>query len=114
MKKRIPSVNELIKREIGQLLLREIEFPVDLLVTVTRVETSPDLRESRVFISVIPEKKEEEIIIFLTKKIYFLQQKINKRLRMKPIPKITFLTEEKTKEAARIEEILEDLKKENE
>ena len=109
--KRILRVNELIKKEVSQLLLKEIEFPKDILVTVTRVETMPDLRESRIFISVFPEKKDIKISDFLNRKIYFLQQKINKRLKMRPIPKIKFLEEKKTAEAGRIEEILEKLKK---
>ena len=112
MSKRIQRVNQLIKKELGQILLREVEFPADTLVTVTRVETSPDLREGKIFISVIPEVKTTRIIDFLNRKIYFLQQKLNKRLKMKFIPKIEFREEKETREAGRIEEILEKLKKE--
>ena len=78
MGKRIQRVNQLIKKELGQILLREIEFPADTLVTVTRVETSPDLREGKIFISVIPEIKTTRIIDFLNRKIYFLQQNLIK------------------------------------
>ncbi len=39
MSKRIPQVNQLIKKELSQIILREIEFPVGVLVTLTRVET---------------------------------------------------------------------------
>jgi len=112
MSKRIQRVNQLIKKELSQLLLREVEFPTDTLVTVTRVETSPDLKESRIFISVMPEAKTAKIIDFLNRKIYFLQQKINKRLKMKPLPKLKILEERKTKEAGRVEEILEKIKEE--
>jgi ribosome-binding factor A len=109
--KRIKRVNQLIKCEISQILLREIDYPKDILVTVTRAETSPDLRESRVFISIMPEENGKKIIQFLNRRIYCLQQKINKKLKMKPVPKITFCEEKKTKEAARIEKILDELKK---
>ena len=112
MSNRILRINQLLKIEVSQLILREIEFPKEVLVTVTRVETSPDLREAKVFISVMSEKNENEILDFLNKRVYFFQQKINKRLKMKFIPKIRFFKEEKTKTAARIEEILEKLKKE--
>ncbi len=112
MSKRIQRVNSLIKREISQVLLREMEFPSGVLVTVTRVETSPGLKESDVWISVFPGEETIKIIDVLNKRIYFLQQKINQRLRMRPIPKISFLREDKTGEADRIEELLEKLKKE--
>ena len=49
---------------------------------------------------------------FLKKKTSFLQRKINKALRMRPLPRLHFLTEKETQKAGRIEEILEQLKKE--
>jgi len=110
MSKRIQRVNALIKRELSQLLLKEIEFSQDVLVTITRVETSPNLIESNVWISVLPEEKLKRILEILNKNIYFLQQKLNQRLKMRPLPKIKFLGERKTSEASRIEEILEKLK----
>lgn len=112
MSKRIPRVNQLLKKELGELILKEIDFPKDVLVTITRVETVPNLKESRIFISVFPENKEQEIIAFLNKKIYFLQQKINRRLKMRPLPRLVFVLEEMTVEAGKIEELLEKLKKE--
>lgn len=117
--KRIQKINSLIKKEISQLILKEIEFPKDVLVTVTRVQTSPDLKESRVFISMMSisrrntESSNEgiKILALLNRQIYILQQKINRRLRMRPIPKILFLEEKMTAQAGKIEEILEKLKK---
>ena len=112
MSKRIQQVNQLIKKELSQILLKEIEFPQDVLVTVTRVETLSNLIESKVWVSVFPEEKFNIILEILNKNIYFLQQKLNKRLKMRPIPRIKFFQERKTAEAGKIEEILEELKKE--
>lgn len=111
MSKRIPQVNQLIREELSQIILREIDFPVGVLVTLTRVETSPDLEMARVYISALPEKEEEKSIKILNKNIYQLQQKINKRLKMRPIPRICFVKEKETAEAGKIEGILEKLKK---
>jgi len=104
--KRIQRVNQLIKREISQIILREIEFPSNVLVTVTRVETSSDLLDSNVFVSVLPEKDLSKIVGFLNRRINFLQSQINQLLRMKPLPRLKFLEEKETAEAGRIEEIL--------
>jgi ribosome-binding factor A len=112
MSKRISRLNELIKEELGKILLKEEDFPKGVLVTITRVETLPNLSEAKVWISVFPEDKTEKIIGELNRKIYFFQQKINKIFKMRIVPKIRFLVEGKTREAARIEEILENLKKE--
>lgn len=111
MSKRIQRLNQLIKKEVAQLILREIEFPKDVLVTITRAEVIPDLRESKVYVSVMPEKNEGQVLALLNRKVFLLQKKIDKRLKMRPVPKIEFFKEERTKEAARIEEILEELKK---
>jgi len=112
MLKRIQQINQLLKRELSQIILKEIEFPLGVLVTITRAEASANLFKSRIFISVIPEEKSSEIFKILNSRIYNLQQKINKRFRMRPVPQIIFMEEKKTKEAGRIEELLEKLKKE--
>lgn len=113
MTKRIEQVDLLIKKELSKIILKEVDFPNDVLVTITRVETTGNLIESRVFVSVLPEKKLEEVFKILDKNIYILQQAVNRRLIMRPMPKIIFIKEEKTKEAGRIEELLEQLKKDN-
>jgi len=109
---RIQRINQLIKKELSQIILKEIEFPQGVLVTVTRVETVSDLKESNIWISALPEEKLKRVLEILNKNIYFLQQKLNKRLKMRPLPRIKFLEERKTREAGQVEEILEELKKE--
>ena len=111
MSKRIQRLNQLIKREVAQLILREVEFPRDILVTVTGAEVTPDLRESKVYVSAMPEENEEQVLALLNRKVFLLQKKIDKRLKMRPVPKISFWKEKRTAEAGRIEEILEKLKK---
>ncbi|OIO46533.1 MAG: ribosome-binding factor A [Parcubacteria group bacterium CG1_02_39_15] len=113
MSKRIPRVNQLIKKELSQIVLKEIEFPKGVLVTVTRVEASLDLNQAKVFISSLPESHTERVLSILNRQIYFIQQKLNKRLKMKFIPKIEFREEKKTREAGEVEGILERLKKDS-
>ena len=112
MTKRLQRVNQLITKELSQIILREIEFPAGVLVTITRVESAANLIQAKVFISVMPEEKTSGVLRILKQKIFELQQKINKRLKMRPVPKIRFFEEKTTKEAGRIEAILEELKKE--
>ncbi len=112
--KRILKFNELLKKELGQLLLKKVEFPSDVLVTITRVNTSPNLREAIVSISSMPDSKSKMVQKILSYRIYDLQQEINKKLRMRPIPKIIFREEEKVEQAARVEELLQKINKEEE
>lgn len=110
MSERTKKVNELIKREVSQLFLRELDFPRDILVTITRVETAANLIQSKVYVSIMPEEKSLMVLRILKNRIYDIQQKINKRLAMRPVPRIKFMEEKKTKSAERIEELLEKIK----
>ncbi len=114
MSRRIQRINQLVRKEMSKILLKEIEVPEGTLATVTRAEITPDLREGKVFVSVLPEKNKDKVIERLNRNIYFLQQKINKRLKMNPVPKLRFVEDKTMSQAGRIEEILAELKKEKE
>lgn len=101
---RIQRVNQLIKKELSQILLREFNPPEEILVTVTRVETSADLAQAKIYISIIPSPF--QVIKILNSKASSYQHQLNKRLKMKKIPKIKFVEEKQTAQAAKIEEIL--------
>jgi len=109
-KNRIPQVNKLIRRELSKIILKEVEFPKDTLVTITRVQTSSNLIQAKVYISVMPENQASRILQILNQQIFNLQQIINKRLRMRPIPKIKFVEEKETRKAEEIEKLLEEIK----
>lgn len=108
---RVLKVNEVIKRELSQILLKEADFSKNILATITRVDTSPNLIQSKVYVSVIPETESAGVLRALQKQVYFIQQKLNKLLKMRPTPKIIFLPEKETGKAAKVEEVLEQLKK---
>lgn len=94
-------------------MLREVQFPEGALVTLTRVDTFPNLIETKVYVSVLPDDKAEEVLKILKSQVYFLQQKLNSRLKMRPIPKIQFVEETTTREAGRVEELLGKIRKNN-
>jgi ribosome-binding factor A len=110
MSQRIQRVNELIKQQISQLLLKEIDFG-DILVTVTDVDTSADLRQAKVKIIILPNEKSEEVLKIIKRKIFYLQQILNKKLNFKTVPKIIFEIDRTEEKAQRIEELLNKIKK---
>ncbi len=111
MSNRLPRINSLIKEELAKIFLKEVDFPIGVLVTLTRVEATPNLIEAKAYVSVFPDEKADKIIETLNKGIYNIQQKINKLLKMRPVPKIRFVKEEQIEEAAKIEGLLEEIKK---
>jgi ribosome-binding factor A len=106
---RIEKVNSLLKKEIGTIISRDFNFSGSL-VTLTRVEATGNLIEAKAYISVLPEDKNEHVIAILNKGVYDVQQKINKKLNMRPIPRIKFVKDEIIAKAAKIEELLEKIK----
>lgn len=106
MSLRIDKVNELIKQEVGKIILLEADLPNSIMVTVMKAETSKDLRYADVFVSVFPFEKKEEVIKILEENIYFMQKILNKRLFMKPLPKIRFKIDESGEYVGKIDEIL--------
>ncbi len=118
---RIQKVNSLLEQEISKIILRDFYFP-EVLVTLTHIDSSANLIEAKVYISVFftrqslgeggPDEKIDKIVETLNKGAYNVQQKINKLLKMRPIPKIKFVKDQKISKAAKVEELLETLKKE--
>lgn len=109
MGKRIERVNELIKRELSKIFLEEIEIPKEVLVTISRVETTKDLKEAKVFLSIYPFKEKENIVRILKKKVYLIQKRLNKTLVMSPLPRIKFEIDESLETAEKIQKIIDNL-----
>lgn len=112
MSNRIEKVNSLLEHEIGRILLRDFAFSPEILVTLTHVDTTANLIDAKVYISVFPEEKSAGILNALQKSVYDVQCKINRTLRMRPIPKIKFVKDKDIAKAGRVEELLSGLKKE--
>ncbi len=114
MSRRIDQVNELIQREVAEFFRRDIEFPRDLFVTVTRVETHPDLRQAKIFVSVLPFVKHAQALQMLTRARGSVQSMLNGKLFMHHVPQIQFLLDPTEEKATAVESILDDLHRKGE
>lgn len=111
--RRIEKLNQLVREEIAKSLDRGIEFPPETLVTVTRVLISEDLLYAACFISVFGENK-KEVMEILSKNLYNIQQGINRRLKIRPVPKIHFALDEEEIRREGVEKSLAELKRKGE
>ncbi len=109
MHSRLDRVNELVRETLAEIVARELEMPPGIFVTVTKVDTSRDLRYTRVFVSVFPEKKFGRMLELLEKKIYLIQRMLNKKLHMRPLPRIEFAADKTEVEADKIEKLLKEI-----
>lgn len=112
MAHKLAKINELIKQELSQILLREEEFGEGVLTTILDVDTTEDQKESTVTFSVWPDNKRDEVLKKLNARIWRLQQGINKRLQIHPVPKMRFVINTDEAESQKIEELIQKIKKE--
>lgn len=76
------------------------------MVSVTEAQTSGDFRHANIMISVFPFEKNKIILSILEKNIYHIQQILNKKLQMRPVPKISFKIDTSLYEADKVERML--------
>lgn len=111
MTRRTDRINELIRQEISDLLRRQVKDPrVTGLITVTEVETVPDLRHAKVFVSVMGTEEEKSAALAgLTAAAGFLRHELVGRLSLRRVPDLTFVRDDSIERGARLLQIMHDL-----
>jgi ribosome-binding factor A len=104
MSRRTERVNELIRHELSDLLLRELRDPrLDGLISITRVEVSPDLYNARVSVSVMSETASPaDALKALNAAAGFLHKELVHRLEMRRVPFLTFQLDRSIEEGAAV------------
>ena len=111
--RRIERVNEFIRREVCFLLQREVKDPRIGFITVLDCKVTPDLKEARVYVSVMGDKnKKAKAMLGLQSAAPYMQGVIGKNMKMRYIPKLMFVLDESMDKAAHIEELLKKIKNE--
>jgi ribosome-binding factor A len=106
---RMRRVNEAVLEVLSARIAEGLNDPRIGFVTVTSVETSPDLRHARVYVSVLgSESERDQTLAGLGSAHGLLQQSIAGELRMKRTPTLQFVFDESIDRGMRITELLED------
>lgn len=112
-KHRAEKLNELIKEEVSKIILKELDIDKNLLLTVTNVKTSSDLAHATILVSAILKEKEQEILELLQYNAGTIQHLLNRKLRMRPVPRIRFEIDATYEKEQRLYDILAQTEKEN-
>ncbi|MGH2956853.1 MAG: 30S ribosome-binding factor RbfA [Solirubrobacterales bacterium] len=106
---RMRRVNEAIREVLGDAITTELKDPRIGFVTVTEVDTSPDLRAARVYVSVLGSAEaRSETLEGLRSSHGFLQGKIASAMRLKRTPTLTFHYDESIDRGQRISRLLDE------
>jgi ribosome-binding factor A len=107
---RMRRVNEAMREVLSSHITRNLKDPRIGFVTVTAVETSPDLSAARVFVSVLGDDAERaEAIDGLASAHGPLQGHIARELRLKRTPTLTFVEDDTALRADRIERLIDEI-----
>jgi ribosome-binding factor A len=106
---RMRRINEVLREVVGAAVAGELSDPRIGFVTVTSVETSPDLRTAKVFVSVLGESDEREASLQGLRSSHgVIQARIAAETRMKRTPTLTFHYDDTVERGIRISELLEE------
>ncbi len=107
---RIEKVNQMLKREISQLINTDLGDPRLKFVTITHVKTSSDLRYARVGFSVLGDEKQiQSAMDGLNSAKGLLRKMVSKEISMRYMPEFSFEVDRSIEYSARIEKALQDI-----
>jgi len=103
-------VGELIKQSLGQIFLRD-EAKVPILetknITVTEVRMSPDLKNAKAYVIPLGGKDTEEAVNILTEFSHSIRKALSKKIDMKFLPKVSFVSDKSFDYAEKIEKLIQ-------
>ena len=106
-------LGEQIRQDLGDLLAREVHDPGIGFVTITRVRVTEDLLQARVFYTALGDQAAaQKTARALERALPFLRRALGQRLRLRRVPELTFAIDESIGHQARVEELLEQIKRE--
>lgn len=104
MTRRNERISKVIKQEISGLLEREVNDPrLSDLISITDVSLSPDLRQAKVFVSILgDEEKKKDMLAGFNNASGFLRKELASRIKMKCIPQLSFHYDDSIERGARL------------
>jgi ribosome-binding factor A len=106
---RMRRVNEVIREVVGEAIAGELDDPRIGFVTVTSVDTAPDLRSARVFVSVLGDEAERERTLAALRSSHgLLQGRIAREMRIKYTPTLSFHYDDGPERGVRLAQLLDE------
>jgi ribosome-binding factor A len=110
MTQRTDRIDQLLRQEIGEILARDVQDPRIGFVTVTDVETAPDLSTARVWVSVIGQPDERALTIkALGRALPFVRHELGSRVRLRRIPELHLREDDSAQRGTRVLRLLAEL-----
>ena len=110
MTARTDRIDELLRQEIGAILTRDVQDPRIGFVTITDVETAPDLSNARVWVSIIGQPDERaKTMRALEHAMPFVRRELGSRIRIRRIPELHVRADDTAERGTRVLRLLAEL-----
>jgi ribosome-binding factor A len=107
---RTDRIDQLLREEIGAILAKDVQDPRIGFVTVTDVETAPDLSRARVSVSVIGQPAERELtMLALRRAMPFVRHELGSRIRLRRVPELHVHADDTAERGTRVLRLLAEL-----
>ncbi|MGI5962994.1 MAG: 30S ribosome-binding factor RbfA [Lawsonibacter sp.] len=105
---RIGRINEEIQRELATLIPNVKDPRVTGLISVTAVDTTPDLRYAKIYISVLNQEDGSQVLKGLKSASGYLRRELGRALQLRYTPELTFVPDHSIDQGAHILQMLRD------
>ena len=108
-------VDDEIRKVLNEIIAHELKDPrLQTLVSVTDVQTTKDLKNAKVFVSVLEESMSKDALKVLNSASAFIRGLLFDRLRIRMVPYLTFLPDTSFARGAKIEGIIKQMRENGE
>jgi len=108
---RIDQINELLRKEVAQFVGNNTKME-NGMITVLDVDCSPDLKNAKVFVSVLPDNQFGTALKNLRKNNSALNSFLKRNIKLRKVPRIVWVIDPIEKEASVIERLLNEIENE--
>ncbi|TAH59561.1 MAG: 30S ribosome-binding factor RbfA [Gottschalkiaceae bacterium] len=111
---RLNRISEQVKKEISSIIMNDIKDPrVSSMCTVISAEVTPDLKFAKVYVSILGNEEEKKNSLKGLKNASgFIRKKLGEYMKLRNIPEIHFEIDESIEHGARINQLLNQIKRE--
>ncbi|MBB5335918.1 30S ribosome-binding factor RbfA [Pectinatus brassicae] len=104
---RVEKIQEQIKHEVSQIILRGLKDPRIGFVTITSVDVSSDLRNARIYVSILGNDKQfEDTWQGLKNSVGYIRQELAKHMRLRYVPQLSFYPDTTMEYSAHIQKLI--------
>lgn len=113
---RISRINEEIQRELSEQFrrLKDPRVSQTGMVSITRVDTTGDLRYARIYVSALDKSQEKEVLKGLKSAAGFLRRELGRSLQLRYTPELQFVADDSIQHGAHILEVLRQVEQQDE